>query len=98
MLQTMLIKTDGTIKSVSPKNGKRFTLEESQLFVGGLVNAIYLDKAGVYMLYNESGELIGLEVNKKATKLFERFDGGSEVLGDVLIVQKDQMFNQKDVL
>lgn len=35
-----LIKTDGTTKQVKPANGRYFTLEEKQGFVGGLIEFI----------------------------------------------------------
>lgn len=40
-----LIKTDGTITEVHPKNGEFFSLEETQKFVGGLIDVIELPQA-----------------------------------------------------
>ena len=44
------------------------TLESAQEFVGGMVQGIEFPN-GDYMIMNEEGKLMGLEVNEPATKL-----------------------------
>ena len=47
------------------------TLKSAQKFVGGMVQGIEFPN-GDYMIMNEEGKLMGLEVNEKATKLWRR--------------------------
>lgn len=93
MLQTMIIKADGGIKSEKPYQSGKFTLEEMQTAVNGLVEMIWLDRHKAYMLVNEEGKLLGLPFNSMATVLYEEQFGENTdiIVGDVLIVQKDQM-------
>ena len=57
-----LIKTDGTVTTVEPRNGKSFCLEELQHAVGGYIEAVYLPD-GKVMIVNEEGKLDGLPQN-----------------------------------
>ncbi len=93
-----LIKTDGTQVEVHPANGKRFTLDELQGFVGGLVEMIDLSEG--IMWVNEEGKLDDLPMNTKATNIARPylfwFDDG--VRGDVLVLtaQEDRLSRQGD--
>lgn len=80
-MKTEHIKSDGTAVELAPKNGKEFTLEEMQAFVGGYIEIVYLDD-GRMMILNEEGKLNGLPINDKATALFSPHD---EIVGDVLV-------------
>ena len=64
-----LIKTDGTIKQVKPANGRYFTLEEKQRFVGGLIEFIPT-REGNWLTINEEGKLNGLPINRTATLMY----------------------------
>lgn len=64
---------------VKPKNGKRFSLEELQSFVGGNIEIIACPH-GQIMIVNEEGRLKELPVNRVASKVAQR-----EVVGDVLL-------------
>lgn len=81
-----LYKTDGTQEEKTPANGIRFTLEELQGFVGGLIE--FIDLGEGWMIVNEEGKLIDLPFNPKATRIARpvlfAFDPG--VFGDVLVM------------
>lgn len=62
----LLIKADGTIKRVAPKNGTDFSLEELQGFVEGLIEIVDL-RNGNILVVNEEGKLTSLECNILAT-------------------------------
>ncbi len=89
-----LIKIDGTIKEVKPKNGKSFSLKELQEFVGGLIEIVPLP-SGKEIVVNEEGKLNGLETNEKATKIWKEeypietygFNNDELVVGDILLVE-----------
>ena len=57
------------------------TLESAQKFVGGYVEGISFPN-GDYLIVNEEGKLMGLEVNEKATKLWrDTFDNDNFITG-----------------
>ena len=57
------------------------TLESAQEFVGGYVEGITFPN-GDYLIVNEEGKLIGLEVNEPATKLWrDTFDNDNFITG-----------------
>lgn len=81
-----LIKADGTKREVSPANGKEFSLEEMQGFVGGDIQIVTLP-SGDEMVLAEEGKLLGMPVNTEAT-LMARPAGiapNDLVVGDVLV-------------
>lgn len=81
-----IIRADGTQEEVEPSNDLRFTLEELQGFVGGLIE--FIDLGEGWMIVNEEGKLIGLPYNKIATRIARpvlfAFDPG--IFGDVLVM------------
>lgn len=81
-----VIRVDGTQEEVEPGDGLRFSLEELQGFVGGLIE--FIDLGEGYMIVNEEGKLIGLPYNQVATRIARpvlfAFDPG--VFGDVLVM------------
>jgi hypothetical protein len=85
-----IIKTDGTIVEAFPKNGKKFSLEELQAAVGGLIELAVL-RDGRDLWFNEEGKLIGLEVNIYATMLWQDTFGSSDVIvGNAIVTKKGQ--------
>ena len=57
------------------------TLESAQEFVGGYVEGITFPN-GDYLIVNEDGKLMGLEVNEPATKLWrDTFDNDNFITG-----------------
>lgn len=53
-----IIKTDGQIVPVEPKNGTDFQLDELQQIVGGYVQLFPLaNEAGEVMVMNEDGKI-----------------------------------------
>ena len=94
-----LIKTDGTTKQVKPANGRYFTLEEKQHFVGGLIEFIPT-REGNWLTINEEGKLNGLPVNRTATLMYEHSIVWKEnerpvfadiVVGDVLYLTDEEL-------
>lgn len=88
-----LVKANGEITTVSPKNGIDFTLEELSGFVGGYIEIINtVDRKNLIVL-NEEGKLNNLPVNAKATEI--AFGNGSYVVdvivGDVLVASFEEV-------
>jgi Domain of unknown function (DUF3846) len=85
-----LLKADGTEQEVTPRWGKKFTLEELQKLVGGYIEPIKLPSG--YMLVNEDGRGKRLPENALATKrLHEIFKRPViTMLGDCLLVSRKE--------
>ena len=88
-----IIKTDGQIVPVEPKNGKDFQLDELQQIVGGYVQLLSLaNGAGEVMVMNEDGKIEGFPMNYKATQLAaKRLFPGDYIVGDVLVCETGQI-------
>lgn len=66
-----LIKSTGEQMTISPANGKKFTLEELQELVSGFIERIDLEN-GKAMYVNEDGKALQLERNFAATLSLKR--------------------------
>ena len=74
------------------------TLESAQEFVGGYVEGIPFPN-GDYLIVNEEGKLMGLEVNEKATKLWrDTFDNDNFITGRKDFVVGPAILIKKDAL
>ena len=74
------------------------TLESAQKFVGGYVEGIPFPN-GDYLIVNEEGKLMGLEVNEKATKLWrDTFDNDNYITGRKDWVAGPAILIKKDAL
>ena len=74
------------------------TLESAQKFVGGYVQGISFPN-GDYLIVNEEGKLMGLEVNEKATKLWrDTFDNDNFITGRKDFVVGPAILIKKDAL
>ena len=73
-------------------------LETAQKFVGGMVEGITFPN-GDYLIINEEGKLIGLPINKEATKLWREtftkdkyaFGYDDFVVGPAILIKKDAL-------
>ena len=80
-----IIKTNGEVLEVEPKNGTDFSLEEMQAIVGGYIEIVSLGDD--LMVVNEEGKLIGLPINDVATAMITN----DIIVGDVLICKNNQI-------
>lgn len=86
-----LLKTDGSTPFVEPKNGKSFTLDELQGYVGGDIECVHASKRLIFVM-NEEGKLRELAVNRKATVFYRMLMHNSDFLvGDVLLCSTDEI-------
>lgn len=67
----LLIKAGKPSKTVSPANGDKFTLEELQGYVDGLIERIDLQN-GKAMYINEDGKALRLPYNATATVILKQ--------------------------
>ena len=97
-LRPKLLKTDGTVQEVAPRNGKAFKLREMQRMVGGDIEICYPpSKAGAIMVINTDGKILGLPLNRLATEMWQEFcqagsaRSGDPIVGDVLLCHDCQV-------
>lgn len=62
-----LIKTDGSLTEIEPKNGQKFELEELQQYVQGYIELVFLKKDRLLVI-NDDGKS-HLSLNEKATEI-----------------------------
>ncbi len=83
-----LIRSDGTIEAVVPKNGKDFSLEELRTFVAGCIEIIHPPSdEGAILVVNEEGRLQGLPLNKVASAVYRN----DFIVGDALLCHTSQV-------
>jgi len=64
------------------------TLEEAQEFVGGWVQNVFF-RNGDILLIDEEGKLNGKEVNKKATAIWIKHYGMTDIIvGNAILIKK----------
>ena len=74
------------------------TLESAQEFVGGYVEGVPFPN-GDYLIVNEEGKLMGLDLNEKATKLWrDTFDNDNYITGRKDFVVGNAILIKKDAL
>ena len=74
------------------------TLESAQEFVGGMVEGVPFPN-GDYLIVNEEGKLMGLDLNEKATKLWrDTFDNDNYITGRKDFVVGNAILIKKDAL
>ena len=86
------------MKEVAPANGKTFTLEEMQGFVGGYIEALRLTGNSV-MYLNEDGKRLDLPYNLVADMLAHRMTliaPNDRIVGDVLIASLSETGDDED--
>lgn len=85
-----LYRTNGTIEDVSPKNGKKFSLEELQKFVGGYIERVDMFN-GNSMYVNEEGRFRELPININAsTELSRTRDIYDFIVGNAVVLQNEE--------
>ena len=88
-----LIKTDGTVTTVTPVNGSDFKAEEIHNLIGGHFEMIPLDN-NACMLVDDNGKISGKEYNFDATQVAKEraTDPFSDyVAGDALVCEEGEV-------
>jgi hypothetical protein len=83
-----ILFVNGLRKTVEPKNGKDFKLEELHDIVGGYIECIYLP-GKMLMVLDEEGKLKGKDVNQNATEMARL--NNDYIVGDVLVCKKSEV-------
>ena len=88
-VSAILIKADGTVTEIEPKNGTDFQLQECYKLLGCDMIQVIPTRAGRIMVIDEEGKLNNKPVNREATAMVELFPG-DYIVGDALICSEDQ--------
>lgn len=83
-MEAKIYKSNGEEVSVTPANGKTFTLKELQDIVHGYIEIITLSNP-LIMVVNEEGIIEELPMNVKASQIAASYHRGSFIVGDVLV-------------
>ena len=91
MEKATLYTTDYEVTDIVPADGKQFTIEELQGFVGGYIEIAYIQDDMIFVC-NEEGKLENLSVNFNATAIWMINFGPTDIIvGDVAIIHKSLM-------
>ena len=82
-----LLRANGMVEEISPKNGKKFELKELQEYVGGYIEVVQVPEDGFLIaIVNEEGLLKRLPFNSAANIMF-----GLELVGDIIICPRTML-------
>ena len=86
-----IIKSNGETKTVEPKNGTDFKLEELQAIVGGYIQIANLRDDEI-MVMDDEGKLKEKDLNLQASLRYRRdVNPYDSIVGDVLICKSNQV-------
>src|SRR5262245_18141196 len=92
-----LIRVDGSEKQVSPQNGRNFTTDELQSYVGGWLDLLKLP-SGDCLWLDEEGKMKGKPRNGRATTLGHAcgIARSDFVVGDVLVTSETAISHDEE--
>jgi hypothetical protein len=86
MRNALVIKADGKIHGIDLGENSHDEYEALSGAVGGMIQGVPLSDSGMVLWCNEEGKLIGLHYNEKATKMWVKYWGQTDVIfGDCVI-------------
>jgi hypothetical protein len=86
MRNALVIKADGNIHGIDLGENSHDEYESLSGAVGGMVQMVPLSDSGLLLWCNEEGKLIRLPYNEKATKIWVKYWGQTDVMvGDCVI-------------
>jgi len=99
----VLIRTDGTARNVTPREGRSFSLEEIKALIGcQWIECVYLGHTGLVLVVDEEGKLGGPDdkpPNRMATDAVGRFLWpGDFIAGHALLASRRELGEDEDEL
>ena len=85
-MKDMLYKANCSMREIAPRDGRHYTLEELQGFVGGYIELVYSKDGERVMVVNEEGKLQGLAPNVWGTNWAYEQGMTDYIVGDVALV------------
>ena len=86
-----IIRTDGTVTNIEPKNGTDFSSEEIHQVINGYIELYYLSDGKRMIILDEEGKLKDLPYNEKATEIADIIRYGDVIVGDVILCDVNQL-------
>lgn len=86
-----IVRANGAVEDVMPRNGKDFTPEEINAIVDGYMELVDMGKE--WMVVNEEGKLSNLPFNPVATAVYHsKYPTTNDyIVGDVLVCPKSMI-------
>lgn len=84
-MKARLIKEDGRLTEIEPKNGTDFKLKELQDYIGGLIEIVYLPNEFI-LIVDEEGLLKERQYNMAAS-----FVAGQTIVGTAILCKASQV-------
>lgn len=92
MIVDIIYRANGDKESISPKNGKYYTLPELQQIVGGYIEQVTPRGSEDSLIVNEEGKLLGLRHNATATSWLRNHGIYDDyIVGDALLVDNKRI-------
>lgn len=86
-----LYKLDGSVETVTPKNGTDFTLAELRNLVDcRWVEAAHFGNHGQFFILDEEGKLFNKPLNVKATQLYRKYYD-DYIVGPALLCEEGEV-------
>lgn len=86
MRNALVIKADGNVHGIDLGENSLDEYEAIAGVVGGMLQAVPLGDSGLIMWCNDEGKLIGLPYNHKATNVWVKYWGQTDVMvGDCVV-------------
>lgn len=86
MRNAVKIDVDGTVHGIDLGVDSHEEYEILSRSVGGMVQCVPLAESGMSVWCNDEGKLIGLPYNEKATKLWTKYWGNTDIMvGNVVV-------------
>ena len=88
-----ILKANGEILEISPKNGKDYSLEELRDIVDGYIEIVFDKTRESIMVVNEEGKLYNLPFNTNATRWMNdnTYHIDDYVVGDALVCDRNHV-------
>lgn len=89
----VIIKANGTIQPIKPKNRTDFQWEELKEIVGGYIEVVRLRPSDKIFIVNDEGKLQNLPYNAIATAMYNKYTYPyrDDIVGDVLFCNSSEV-------
>jgi hypothetical protein len=83
-MASTLLRANGSIENIEPRNGKHWQLEELQDLVGGYIE-VARTLSGTWLVIDEEGKLKNKPLNVSATRIYQ-YGSHDPIVGDAVLV------------
>lgn len=88
-MSDVLVTSTGGMKAITPMNGRHYSLQEMQSYVGGLIETLKVGQKILVM--DEEGKLKGKLPNRIATGWVLQEGINDYISGDVMLIERSHI-------